>query len=97
MRTADAKETISVTIAVRRYPGGPPVPGTDYFLNTPPSQRRRMPPEEFAAKYGAAEDDLARVAAFAQSQGLTVVEAHAARRTVIVSGTVAQLSKAFCR
>jgi kumamolisin len=92
---ADAKETISVTIAVRRRPGGPPVPGMDHFLNTPPSRRRRMPPEEFAAKYGATEDDLARVAAFAQSQGLTVVEAHAARRTVIVSGTVAQLSKAF--
>jgi kumamolisin len=51
--------------------------------------------EEFAREHGAEASDLARVRTFAESQGLSVVQEHAARRTVILSGTVAQFSAAF--
>jgi len=50
---------------------------------------------DFAAQFGAAPEDLAAVAAFAQQQDLLVVRADAARRVVVLSGTVAQLSHAF--
>jgi kumamolisin len=62
---------------------------------TPPAQRQRLSPAEFAAAYGASPEDIANVTAFAVAQGLTIVETHAARRTVVVSGTVAQMNKAF--
>ena len=49
----------------------------------------------FAATHGASSADLAAVKAFAQMYGLSVVQEHAARRTVVLSGTVAQFSQAF--
>jgi kumamolisin len=51
--------------------------------------------EEFAARHGAEPRDLAAVRAFATAHGLAVVEENAARRTVVLSGTVAQFSAAF--
>jgi kumamolisin len=51
--------------------------------------------EEFASRHGADAADLAAVRAFAGAQGLVVVLEHAARRTVVLSGTVAQFNKAF--
>ena len=59
---------------------------------------RSAPPlsrEDFAAAHGASTTDLAAVKAFAQLHGLSVVQEHAARRTVVLSGTVAQFSQAF--
>ena len=50
---------------------------------------------DFAAAYGADPADIERVKAFASGQGLVVVQADAARRTVILSGTVAQFEAAF--
>jgi hypothetical protein len=92
---ADPKETLSVTIVLRRRPDGPPVPDPSFFAATPPSQRRRMSTDEFAAKYGAAPADIDRVTEFAKAHGLTVVETHPARRTVVASGTVAEMNEAF--
>jgi kumamolisin len=51
--------------------------------------------QDFAREHGAEASDIARVRAFAESQGLSVVQEHAARRTVILSGTVAQFTAAF--
>ena len=51
--------------------------------------------EEFAQRHGADGADLTAVANFAVAHGLAVVQSHAARRTVILSGTVAQFSQAF--
>jgi len=92
---ADANETFKVTIVLRRRPDGPAIPSFDYFAKTPLSQRRKISREEFALKYGAAPDDMKQVADFARSHGLTIIETHTARRTVVVSGTAAQMSKAF--
>jgi kumamolisin len=95
MGPADAGEHLSVTIVLRRRPDGPPVPSFDFYLSTPPARRRRLSAEDFAPKYGASADDIAKVEAFARQHGLTVVDTHPARRTVVVSGTVGQMSDAF--
>jgi kumamolisin len=92
---ADETETLRTTIVLRRRPDGPPVPGPAYYLRTPPSERPRLSESGFAARYGADPGDIERVAAFARSRGLTVDEINAARRTVVVEGTVAQFNRAF--
>jgi kumamolisin len=51
--------------------------------------------EQFAAQHGAAAPDLAAVRAFAAANGLAVVQESAARRTVVLAGTVAQFNSAF--
>ena len=51
--------------------------------------------EEFGQRFGADRADLAAVEAFARDNGLVVVDASASTRTVVLSGTVAQLSAVF--
>jgi len=92
---ADPAEILSVTIVLRRRPDSAPLPDPHAFLAVPPAQRQRMSSEEFARLYGASPQDVDEVRNFATAQGLTVVESNTARRTVVVRGTVAQMSKAF--
>ena len=54
-----------------------------------------MPQPAFAARYGAEPGEIEKVVAFALGHGLRVDETNAARRTVVVSGTVGQFNKAF--
>ncbi|HTV91882.1 MAG TPA: S53 family peptidase [Verrucomicrobiae bacterium] len=79
---ADPNERVTVTVRVRSKHASPPLPG-------------HLSREEFASAYGAGEGDLERVDAFANDYGLRVVERDAARRTVRLEGTVAQMSEAF--
>ena len=51
--------------------------------------------EQFAHHFGADPADIAAVKAFASSHGLSVIQESAARRTVVVSGSVAQVEPAF--
>lgn len=51
--------------------------------------------EDAAKQFGADPADIAAVKTFAARHGLAVVEEHAARRTVVLSGTVAQFNDAF--
>lgn len=88
-------EKLRVTIVLRRRPDGPPVPGPSHYRHTPPSERRRLSEPAFAARYGADPAEIEKVADFARGHGLTVDETHAARRTVVVSGTVGEFNKAF--
>jgi kumamolisin len=92
---ADDVAVVDITIILRRRPDGAPVPGFDYYAKTPPAKRRRLPMDEFAKKYGAHPDELHKVVKFAGKSGLKVIETHAARRSVTVSGTVAQMNKVF--
>jgi kumamolisin len=73
----------------------PPFPDPDELSCGLPSERRHVSREEFAARWGAAQEDLDAVAAFGKENGLAVAEASVARRTVVLSGTVEQLSRAF--
>ncbi len=91
----EGHEKLSVTITLRRRTDGPPMPGFDYFTNTPPRKRNRLSEEEFTAKYGAHPDDINAVTKFAEEHGLVVTKVHPGRRTVVLSGTAAQFSRAF--
>jgi len=92
---ADPNEPLSVTIVVRRRPDAPPLPDLENMRTVPQERRTLVSPEEFAASYGAADEDLQHIADFVQSKGLTVEETSIARRTAVVSGTVAQFNDAF--
>ncbi|WP_158930722.1 protease pro-enzyme activation domain-containing protein [Acidisphaera sp. S103] len=46
--------------------------------------------EEFNGQFGASGADISAVKKFAAAQGLSMVQEHAGRRTVVLSGTVAQ-------
>lgn len=92
---ADPDERFTVTIVLRRRPDGEPVPDFEYFLRTPPVQRGRLSSEDFAAKYGALPEDIDAVTGFVTSAALTVDSVDAASRSIVVSGTVAQMEKAF--
>ena len=51
--------------------------------------------QEFTAEHGADPADIAELRSFAGAHGLAVVQEHAGRRTVILSGTVEQFNAAF--
>ena len=51
--------------------------------------------EEFAQQFGAEPGDIEEVKKFAKSHGLAVVQEDLSRRTVVLSGTVAQFNRAF--
>jgi len=51
--------------------------------------------EDFAQQFGADPGDIEAVKKFASSQGLAVVQESAARRTVVLGGTVAEFNRAF--
>jgi kumamolisin len=90
---ADQNETLSITIVLRRRSDGPPLPGFSDFRALGP--RRRLSADDFAAKYGASSSDIDQVVQFCKANGLVVIETNAARRTVVASGTAAQMQKAF--
>jgi kumamolisin len=88
---ADPKETLSVTIRVRRRKDAPAL--------ADPSKAGKahkvLSHEAFASQYGAAQSDVDQVIAFAKEHGLAVVETSLPRRTVILSGNVEQMNAAF--
>jgi kumamolisin len=91
---ADPTERLEVSLILRRG-------AADEFrarvaeLASGIAGRSTLSREEFAQRHGADPADLAAVRGFAVSSGLTVVQEHAARRTVVLSGTVAQFNAAF--
>jgi hypothetical protein len=92
---ADPDETFTVTVRVRRRPGAPAVPDHGHWMNTPPGRRNFITHDEFSKTYGAARAELETVAAFGRTHGMTVTATSIAGRTVTLSGTVRQMSKAF--
>src|ERR1700736_1396477 len=91
---ANPNEVIEVTVRLRSR-GGKTQPMSASTLRQPPSERPVLSREEFEKIHGADPVSLGRVGEFARQQGLTVVETSPARRTVVLSGTVDAMSKAF--
>jgi kumamolisin len=58
-------------------------------------QQEPLSREEYAARYSARADDIAKVAQFAHEHHLTVVESNAVRRVVVLSGAADAISAAF--
>lgn len=93
MAPADPNERLEATVLVRRR-------AREEFRSNVAAlaagkSAATLSREEFAARHGADPADFAAVRAFAESHGLAVVLEHAGRRTVMLSGTVAQFNAAF--
>ena len=91
---ADPAERLEVTLLVRRRARqdfAARVAACASGLGLSPYLSR----DEFAKRHGADAPDVAAVRAFAAAHGLAVEQEDAPRRTVVLSGTVAQFSAAF--
>jgi kumamolisin len=92
----DPGQRISVTILIR--PRAPlPVRQAAFreLLNAPIARRQYLSREELALRHGATASDLDRIEAFAHQHDLTVTHRSAAERRVVLSGPLAQLTRAF--
>jgi kumamolisin len=94
LSAADPAQGMQVTVIVRRR-AQQSLQARVAALSSETRRHEYLTREEFADRHGADASDLKAVRAFAAAQGLTVVLEHAARRTVILSGSVAQFSAAF--
>ncbi len=92
---AEPTEELMVTIRVRRRVGAPELPAVSSRVAGRRIKPSYLTSKDFESKYGADPADLERVAAFARHHGLHVRETSVARRTVVVSGPVSLMSKAF--
>lgn len=91
---ADLSERLHVTVIVRRKAAG--AFGAHVTrLAAADAQAAHLTREVFSEQFGAGPADLAAVAGFATEHGLSVAQSDAARRTVVLSGTVAQFQAAF--
>ncbi len=90
----DPAERMEVSVIVRRRAAGA-MHSAVAALARGERKQPLLSREEFAHAHGAAPADLAAVRKFATAYGLSVVLEHAARRTVILSGTAAQFCLAF--
>jgi kumamolisin len=88
----DSQEHLEVSVYLRA-PAGKNLAGDERVHAQQLGQS--MSREEYLASYGADPADLAKVVAFAQQYALTVVEADAAQRKVVLEGTAQAMMAAF--
>jgi len=86
----DGNETIQVTVVMRHAPAGGGESPADLV-----ARGERLTREEFAARFGADPEDVKQIEAFAQAYSLTVSAVNPGARTVSLTGTVADFSRAF--
>jgi kumamolisin len=80
----DPNSLIAVTLLLRRRNQLLPEPGSTILSR-----------EEFAAQFGADPADVPPIEQFAEANDLTVVQVDLARRSIVLSGTVANMNEAF--
>jgi len=90
----DPSERLEVTVRVRPRQ---PLPAADIeaMASQLPAERQYLTAREYDRQYGADPQDLEAIAVFARAHGLQVVEKSAARRSVVLSGTVQSAEAAF--
>ena len=91
---ADPAERLEVSVLLKRM-GTEALIGRVEKLNKGDKSNGHMTRKEFAKQFCADPEGIAAVKIFAISYGLAVVQEDATRRTMILSGTVAQFNKAF--
>lgn len=94
IRAADPAERLEVSVLVRRGAAAQ-LRARSAAISAGDRSQKPLSRAEFAARHGAAAADFAAVRAFATVHGLNVVQEHAGRRTMVLSGTVAQFEAAF--
>ena len=93
--TPDPNEQIQVSIRLRLRTSLATLKSSNALGATLPKDRQYLTREEFAARYGADPADVVKVEAFAHQYNLTVVDVSLPRRTVVLSGSIANVSAAF--
>ncbi len=88
-------ERFEVTVRVRARKSLDEFIQKNIMGESAPGRRQHLSREDLAKEYGADPVDLQKVAAYAQSNNLTVVESSEARRSIVLSGTVALFREAF--
>ena len=88
-------EHVEVTVVVRYHKGSKPLGSTAKFGVPAPGERKYLTREQLAEASGADPADMHKVEEFAADHGLTVLDSDAARRTVSLAGTAAQMAEAF--
>jgi kumamolisin len=91
----DPQQRIEITVQVRRRPGADLGKTVAQIAAQKLGQRKYLTREELASAAGADPEDFKKIDKFAHDHKLTVVEADVARRTVKLSGTIADMSAAF--
>jgi len=91
----DPDQRIEITLQIRRRPGANLEATVSKIASQRLSERHYLTRAELTAQAGADSADIAKIDTFAHEHALTVVEADVARRTVKLSGTIADLSAAF--
>jgi kumamolisin len=91
---ANPNEVIEVTVRLRSR-GGKTQPVSASTFRQLPAERPILSREELEKIHGADPASVNRVGDFARQHGLTVVETSPGRRTLVLSGTVDAMSKAF--
>jgi kumamolisin len=91
---ANPTETVDVTIRLRSRAGKKPIVNAAEFTK-PIEKRAILSRKEFEQRHSADPDSIARVESFARQHKLLVKEESPARRTVILSGSVAAMNEAF--
>ena len=93
--SVDPNEILTVSVRLRRRPDAPALPDLNNLAATPRGEKQYLSREDFAAQYGASPADVDKIVQFARTNGLEVVESSIPRRTVVLKGTAAKISKAF--
>jgi kumamolisin len=91
---ADPAERLEVAVIVRQG-AGDALRDRVAKLASGDRLQRHLTREEYAQQFGADPADIDAVKQFASGHGLAVVQEDPARRTVVLSGTVAQFDDAF--
>jgi uncharacterized protein (TIGR03437 family) len=60
-----------------------------------PNYHRWLTPEDFAQRFGVSEDDLTKIRAWLEGQGLTIAGVARSRNWIAVNGTAAQIESAL--
>jgi kumamolisin len=92
---SDPAQQIQVTVFLRRGSSPKQFPDVTKLGKLLPAQRQHLSRAQFASRHGARPADIKKIRAFATENKLKVVEASRARRSVLLSGSIAAFSRAF--
>jgi kumamolisin len=95
VRPTAPKERVEVTVRLRPRSSGRKLPTAEEIGALPPKERTYLSRQELESVRSADPKDIAKVKAFARQHRLKVVESDPARRSVLLSGSAADISAAF--
>ncbi len=88
-------ERFEITVRIRRKAPLQSLAAEGFHADRLPRRRRYLTHDQYAESHGADPMDMAKVVAFAQAHDLVVVDSDTGRRSVFLSGTAADFSRAF--